>query len=45
MLRSFKAIIGSAIHAQDGKIGHSDDLLFDDERWTIRYLVVRTGGS
>ena len=44
MLRSFKSITGSALHAKDGKIGHSDDMLFDDEKWTIRYLVAKTGG-
>ncbi|MGZ3691943.1 MAG: hypothetical protein ACXVAX_10595 [Pseudobdellovibrio sp.] len=44
MLQNFKQILGSAIHAQDGKIGHLDDLLFDDESWAVRYLVIKTGG-
>ncbi len=44
MLQSFKKILNSSLHAKDGKIGHLDDLLFDDMTWTIRYLVVRTGG-
>ncbi len=44
MLQSFKKILNSSLHATDGKIGHLDDLLFDDVEWTIRYIVVRTGG-
>lgn len=44
MFQSFKKILNSALHAQDGKIGHLDDLLFDDEKWIVRYLVVKTGG-
>ncbi len=31
------------IEASDGKIGSVDDLFFDDEYWTIRYVVVDTG--
>ncbi|HEX5085122.1 MAG TPA: PRC-barrel domain-containing protein [Blastocatellia bacterium] len=34
---------GSAIIARDGAIGEIDDLYFDDERWTVRYLVVNAG--
>ena len=37
-------MIGSALHALDGNIGHADDLLFDDKTWTLRYVVVKTGG-
>ena len=44
MLRNMKAIKGYAIHGRDGVIGKLRDLLFDDERWTTRYLVVDTGG-
>jgi hypothetical protein len=29
------------IHAPDGELGTVTDSLFDDARWTIRYLVVR----
>lgn len=43
MLRSAKDLEGYAIGATDGAVGHVDDLLFDDERWTVRYLVVSTG--
>jgi sporulation protein YlmC with PRC-barrel domain len=32
-----------AIHATDGTIGKTRNLWFDQEDWTIRYLVVSTG--
>ena len=44
MLRRFKDILGSSLHAKDGKIGHADDILFDDDKWTVRYVVAKTGG-
>src|SRR5678815_5203359 len=44
MLRSVKSISGFVISAQDGEIGTAHDFYFDDELWTIRYLVVQTGG-
>lgn len=34
---------GYAIGAKDGEIGAVDDFLFDDEKWTVRYLVADTG--
>jgi len=34
---------GYAIGATDGDIGKLDDFYFDDESWTIRYLVAETG--
>lgn len=43
MLRSVKDLNGQAIHASDGELGTVDQFLFDDESWTIRYLVVETG--
>jgi len=43
MLRSLKQIIGFTIQARNGEIGSLDDLYFDDEKWTIRYLVINTG--
>lgn len=43
MLRSLNSLIGSAIHAEDGDLGHVHDFLFDDRGWTVRYLVVETG--
>lgn len=44
MLRSGDDIKGLAIRATDGEIGKVDQFLFDDERWTIRYMVVNTAG-
>jgi uncharacterized protein YrrD len=35
---------GYAIAAKDGEIGEVDDLLFEEARWTVRWLVVKTGG-
>ena len=43
MLRSAKELHGWTLHATDGDIGHVEDLYFDDQQWTVRYLVVNTG--
>lgn len=43
MRYSVKDLKGYAIGATDGDIGKLDDFYFDDESWTIRYLVVETG--
>ena len=42
MLRSIKSMFGYIILAKDGDIGKVHDFFFDDEKWTIRYLVVDT---
>ena len=44
MLRSIKEIEKYSIIATDGEIGKAYDFYFDDLKWTIRYLVVETGG-
>ena len=36
--------IGRTIRAEDGRIGHCRDFLFDETMWTIRYLIADTGG-
>lgn len=41
-LRSCKAVMGYHIHASDGEIGHVQGMLFDEETWAIRYLIVDT---
>ena len=41
-LRSAREIRGSHIEATDGEIGYVDDLIVDDETWTIRDIVVDT---
>jgi len=43
MLRSIKEITGYVLQAVDGEIGRCKDFLFDDENWTIRYMVADTG--
>ena len=43
MLRSIKDIIGYSISANDGEIGKVGDFYFDDEYWTIRYMIVSLG--
>jgi len=42
VLRSAAEVAGYHIQTGDGEIGHVDDYIFDDETWTIRYLVVDT---
>jgi hypothetical protein len=41
-LRSTKEVTGYYIEATDGNIGHVEDLLVDDESWTVRYIIVDT---
>ncbi|MBK5969131.1 MULTISPECIES: hypothetical protein [Thiorhodovibrio] len=44
MLRSLSEPEGYRLEALDGAIGRCKDFLFDDERWTLRYMVADTGG-
>lgn len=43
MLRSLKSMTKFEIEATDGTFGTVSDFLFDDESWTVRYLVADTG--
>jgi len=43
MLISARNLKGAAIIARDGAIGEIDDIYFDDEMWTARYLVGDAG--
>lgn len=43
MLWNASGIKGYAIEASDGAIGTVSDVLFDDESWTVRWLVADTG--
>lgn len=43
MLYSLTELKGLTIKARDGEIGEVEDFYFDDDNWTIRYLVVDTG--
>lgn len=42
-LRSTSHVAGCRIFATDGKIGHVEDFIFDDETWALRFLVVNAG--
>jgi sporulation protein YlmC with PRC-barrel domain len=41
-LRSFREIEGYHIHCLDGKLGHVEDLIVDDDDWQVVYLIVDT---
>jgi sporulation protein YlmC with PRC-barrel domain len=41
-LRSSSEVIGYDIRATNGAIGHVEDLVVDDEAWTVRYVEVDT---
>lgn len=41
-LRSLRQTLEYVIHAQDGEIGHVEDMLADDADWIIRYMAVGT---
>lgn len=41
-LRSLREVTGYDIKAEDGEIGHVEDMIFDDETWRIRYAVIDT---
>jgi stress response protein YsnF len=43
MLRSLHELKNYTISALDGDIGRCRDFLFDDEFWTVRYMVADTG--
>lgn len=44
MLHSARDLKGYTLLASDGEIGTVRGLYFDDQRWTVRHLVVETGG-
>jgi hypothetical protein len=44
MLRSTKDLIGYKVVATDGHLGKVADAYFDDHEWTVRYVVIDTGG-
>jgi sporulation protein YlmC with PRC-barrel domain len=41
-LRSTLEVIGYHIQASDGEIGHVEDIIINDQDWTICYLVIDT---
>src|SRR5438874_6504231 len=44
MLRSADKLAGYKLGAVDGDFGKVKDFYFDDQTWTVRYLVDDTGG-
>jgi hypothetical protein len=40
---SVRALRGAATAAKDGIVGWVEEVFFDDEKWTVRYIIVRTG--
>jgi uncharacterized protein YrrD len=43
MLHLARKICGAPLLATDGEIGTIEDFFFEDDRWTVRYLLVNTG--
>ena len=43
MRHSVKSLFGFTMGATDGDLGEVTDVYFDDQRWTLRYMVVATG--
>jgi uncharacterized protein YrrD len=43
MQRILSNLIGNNLDATDGEIGKVEDFYFDDQTWTIRYLIIKTG--
>jgi hypothetical protein len=43
MLRRCQTLLGYHLGATDGEIGAARDFYFDDQNWTVRYLVADTG--
>jgi uncharacterized protein YrrD len=42
-LRSSEEVIGYDIQETNGSLGHVEDFLFDNEDWSIRFMIVNTG--
>lgn len=43
MLENIHPFYGKKLAATDGEIGHVKDFYFDDETWSVRYIVADTG--
>lgn len=43
MLNKVGTLKGYKIHSLDGELGTVEEFYFDDQHWTIRYLVANTG--
>ncbi|HEY6362026.1 MAG TPA: PRC-barrel domain-containing protein, partial [Vicinamibacterales bacterium] len=43
MLHRARKVLGAHIRAVDGDIGTLEDFFFEEDGWTVRYLLVDTG--
>ena len=43
MFNKAKTLKGYKLHSLDGEIGKVEEFYFDDQHWSIRYLVANTG--
>ncbi len=43
MKRRMESLIGFTISGKDGEMGKVKEFYFDDETWTVRYMIVETG--
>jgi hypothetical protein len=43
MMHLAHKIAGAKVHGTDGDIGTIEDFYFEEDRWTVRYLLVDTG--
>ena len=43
MLNNVKTLKGYTLNSRDGEIGRVKEFYFDDQHWTVRYLVADTG--
>ena len=43
MLHDLETLTGSSVIATDGEMGNVRNFLFDDQLWTIHFLVVDVG--
>ena len=43
MPKKINDLIGYRLAARDGEVGHLKDFYFDDQSWTVRYLIADTG--
>jgi hypothetical protein len=44
VLRTAFSMTGYELEASDGLLGTVKEFYFDDDHWTVRYLVADTGG-
>lgn len=42
MLNTAKTLTGYTLHSLDGEIGKVEEFYFDDQHWTVRYLIADT---